>query len=84
VIGASLVGIGQPIVLAKPTGDGMSMSVPVTTGQLKAGDLSLAVVIAAPPPPSKMYLQASYGCWGFAGLLLLIYAISLLKGRSRG
>ena len=84
VIGASLVGMGQPIVLAKPTAEGLPMSVPVTTGQVKAGDLSLAVVIAAPPPPSTTYLLASFACWGFAGLLLLIYVISLLKGRSRG
>ncbi len=86
-IGATLVGLGKPIVLVGyGTATGPTLNVPVPlAGDLKAPSATLAVITPAPALADTSKLRvARFACWGLGGALLVLYLISLLRGRVQG
>jgi len=85
-VGARIDGFKAPIVLVPPTGAaGEQVSRPIAPRSLKGAKIALTATIARVMPPDTYTLPAN-GCFGAAGLLLLIFVVGLLlhKKRARG
>ncbi len=81
-LGASITGLGSPIVLVPDGGKpSTNVVVPIQTKQQTTGALSLVALIPPPAPvtSSNTVQLARYGCMGLAGLLLVIFLVSLLR-----
>jgi len=75
---ATLSGLERPVSLVEGTTSGERIVVPVKLSpQTGHGALSLAAYIATPAAVKQASLFAivRYGCWGLAGLLLLIFLV---------
>jgi len=83
---ATLTGLGKPVVLVgSESAPGTPLNVPVAlSGDLKL-NATLAVITPAPPIADTSKLRvARFACWGLGGALLVLYLISLLRGRVQG
>jgi hypothetical protein len=79
---AALVGASTPILLAGTAAPVSPMTFPVKTNPAtKISDLSIAAAldtpaVAAAKAASPTFEYARYGCWGLAGLLLVVFGVT--------
>ena len=84
---AALLGLEKPVVLVGTAPPATAQSFPVKTSpQTKVGGLTLAVAVdkptaakAATARPALAY--APFAAWGFAGLMLVMFAVSRARRR---
>ena len=78
---ATLIGLERPVVLSgasSATGDRLVLPIKLSPQTRKGGMLSLAAVVepAAATEQASIFEYVRYACFGLAGLLLLIFAVS--------
>ncbi|HEY5927826.1 MAG TPA: serine/threonine-protein kinase [Kofleriaceae bacterium] len=79
---AALVGLDKPIVLAGTAVPASPVSFPIkTAATTKIDGLSLAAAVDSPAAvaakaASPTFAYARFACWGLAGLLLVMFAVS--------
>ncbi|MBL0216917.1 MAG: serine/threonine protein kinase [Myxococcales bacterium] len=89
VIEAKLTGFGPPLTLvagAASTDPTSTIVLPLTAKGLKADGAKLELVQRAvgTKGPTRTYALARNASWSVGGLLLVVYFLLLLKGRTRG
>lgn len=88
VVDAKLVGLGAPLALAHVDAAGAktaAVELPLVVKGMKAGvKLAITTRAAGTAETPKSYALARNASWGLGGLLLVIYLVFLLRGRSRG
>jgi len=88
VVDAKLTGLGSPLSLAHSEATSektTALELPIALKSTKAV-AKLAITTRAPSTADKpkTYALARNASWGLGGLLLVIYLVFLLRGRSRG
>jgi hypothetical protein len=80
----TLIGLAAPVALVEAPGPGVEVAavpIPVTVDHV--GTLSLAGVVAVPPPaaPSSAIRVARYASFALAGLMALVLVVTLVRRR---
>jgi tRNA A-37 threonylcarbamoyl transferase component Bud32 len=88
VVDAKITGLGSPHVIAHTdagTAKTAAIELPLVLKSAKAS-AKLAIITRAEgsPETARTYALARNASWGVGGLLLVIYLVFLLRGRSRG
>ena len=88
VVDAKITGLGTPLVLAHTdpgTAKTATIELPVLLKGTKASaKLSIMTRAAGSAETARTYALARNASWGVGGLLLVIYLVFLLRGRTRG
>ena len=89
VVEAKLVGYGAPVTVAQGTATTdptSTIELPVVLRSLPNSEAKIVFLQRTPGAgaPVKTYALARNASWGVGGLLLVVYLVLLLRGRSRG